>query len=291
MAGTASTMAMPSSTPLAAAQEALAAPVATIEFDAGGASSSNPPPTPKETEVIFGRRLRSGAEPEAALIPLSRVLYCTHQPLQDTGAAILQEWEALEAEHHRLSDWRTQLEERTKAASHQFASERSELERDREDYRKDLQKVFARELEVTRKETRLAKKEVHLDQREEVITELQAKLSAYNKMLEEQRDQQSATVEDLKKVQQGLNDRASSVALAEENLKEKDASLDKRATDLAWREKDLAFREEMLERRDKLLADYELEVEEKEQTIGERVASSRRRRRRRWPQSPRLWRR
>jgi hypothetical protein len=49
--------------------------------------------------------------------------------------------------------------------------------------------VFARELEVTQKEKRLAKKEVHLDQREEVIRELQAKLNAYNKMLEEQRDQ------------------------------------------------------------------------------------------------------
>jgi hypothetical protein len=200
-ATTASMTAMPSSTPSAAAEEAPAAPVATIEVDAGGASSSNPPPTPEEMEVIFRRQLRSGAEPEAASIPLSRVLSRAHQSLQETGAAILREWEVLEAEHQRLNDWRTQLEERTKAASHQFASERSELERDRKDYRKDLQKVFARELEVTRKETRLAKKEVHLDQREEVITKLQAKLSAYNKMLEEQRDQQSAAVENLKKVQ------------------------------------------------------------------------------------------
>jgi hypothetical protein len=39
---------------------------------------------------------------------------------------------------------------------------------------------------VIRKEKRLAKKELHLDQREEVISELQAKLNAYNKMLEEQ---------------------------------------------------------------------------------------------------------
>jgi hypothetical protein len=71
-------------------------------------------------------------------------------------------------------------------------------------------------------------------------------------------------------VQQGLDDRASSLALAEENLKEKDASLDKRAADLAWREKDLAFREEMLERRDKLLANYELEAEEKERALEEK---------------------
>jgi hypothetical protein len=40
-----------------------------------------------------------------------------HQVLNDTGAAILREWEALEAEHKRLSDWHTQLEERTKSAS------------------------------------------------------------------------------------------------------------------------------------------------------------------------------
>jgi hypothetical protein len=89
-------------------------------------------------EVFFGRRLRSGAEPEAAPVPLPRVLSRAHQTLQETKAAILREWEALEAEHQCLSNWRTQLEERTKAASHQFAFERSELERDRKDYRKDL---------------------------------------------------------------------------------------------------------------------------------------------------------
>jgi hypothetical protein len=73
------------------------------------------------------------------------------------------------------------------ATSRQFAFERSELERDRKDYKMDLQKVYARELEVARKEKRLAKKEEHLDQREEVVMELQAKLSAFNKILEEQR--------------------------------------------------------------------------------------------------------
>jgi hypothetical protein len=45
--------------------------------------------------------------------------------------------------------------------------------------------VYTRELEVDRKEKRLAKKEEHLDQREEVVTELQVKLDAFNKILEE----------------------------------------------------------------------------------------------------------
>jgi hypothetical protein len=123
------------------------------------------PPTLEETEVVFGRQLRSGTEPEAAPVPLPRVLSRAHQALHETEVVILREWEALEAEHQRLSDWRTQLEERTKAASRQFAFERSELERDRRDYKKDLQKVYARELEASRKEKRLAKKEEALNQR------------------------------------------------------------------------------------------------------------------------------
>jgi hypothetical protein len=89
-------------------------------------------------ELVFGRRLRSGAEKEATPVPLPRMLSHAHQVLSDTGAAILREWEALEAEHQRLSYWRTQLEKRTKTASRQFISERSQLERDRKEYKRDL---------------------------------------------------------------------------------------------------------------------------------------------------------
>jgi hypothetical protein len=51
--------------------------------------------------------------------------------------------------------------------------------------------------------------------------ELQAKLDAFNKILEEQRAQQTAAVESLQRLQRELDDRASSIALTEENLKEK----------------------------------------------------------------------
>jgi hypothetical protein len=71
---------------------------------AWGASSSIPSPTQEETEVIFGRRLRSGVEPEAAPVSLPRVLSRAHEALQETEAAIRREWEALESEHQRLSD-------------------------------------------------------------------------------------------------------------------------------------------------------------------------------------------
>jgi hypothetical protein len=119
----------------------------------GGTSSSNPSPTPEEMEVVFGQRLRSGAEEEAAPIPLPRMLSRAHQVLSDTGAAILREWEALDAKHQRLSDWRT------RTASRQFISERSQLERDRKEYKKNLQKMYARELEAHRREKKVAKRE------------------------------------------------------------------------------------------------------------------------------------
>jgi hypothetical protein len=106
-AATTSTTVMPSSTPSTAVEEATAAPATAIEVDAGRASSSNPPPTPEETEVIFGRRLQSDAEPEATLVPLPRVLSRAHHALEETEAVILREWEAFEAKHQRLSDWRT----------------------------------------------------------------------------------------------------------------------------------------------------------------------------------------
>jgi hypothetical protein len=114
------------------------APTPDTGGDAGGVFSSNPPPALEDMKVVFGRRLRSGAEQEAAPVPLPRMLSRAHQVLNDTKAAILWEWEALEAEHQRLSDWRTQLEEHTKTASRQFASEQSQLERDHKEYKRDL---------------------------------------------------------------------------------------------------------------------------------------------------------
>jgi actin-related protein len=106
--------------------------------------------------------------------------------------AIRQEWEAIETEHQRLGDWCTQMEERTKAVSCQFASEWAEFEQEREDFKEDIRKVSDREEEVTQKEKSLARKEVRLGKREEVITALHDKLKAYNTVLEKQRDKQAA---------------------------------------------------------------------------------------------------
>jgi hypothetical protein len=199
------------------------------------------------------------------------VLSRAHQALRETEAAILREWEALETERQRLGDWCTQLEEHTKAVSCQFASERSEFAHGCEDLKEDLEKVIEREREATWEEKRLVQRKERLDQREVVITEFHEKLKAYNAMLEKQRDKQTATEEALQKLQQELVDTAGKISLGEENLKAKDASLEERAMGLIRQEKDLAWREEMWERWDKLLAEHELEAEEKEKNLEERV--------------------
>jgi chromosome segregation ATPase len=266
--------AAPASGGVAAAEEVPAGgsvPTLDTRGDAGGASNSIPLPAPEEMEVVFGRRLRSGAEQEAAPVPLPRMMSRAHQVLSDTGTAILWEWEALEAEHQRLSDWRTQLEERTRSASRQFLSERSQLERDRKEYKRDLQKVCARELEASRREKKVAKREEVVTQWEALTTEYQAKLSSLDQTLEGQRAQRVKAVERLQKWQQELEGKASDAALAEENLKAKEQSLDRRETDLARRETDLVFREEMLTRRGELLAEHELEAKEKERKLEEQI--------------------
>jgi hypothetical protein len=224
------------------------APTLDTGGDAGGTSSSNPLLAPEEMEVVFGQRLRSGAEQEAAPVPLPRMLSRAHQVLSDTRAAILWKWEALEAEHQRLSDWCTQLEERTKTTSCQFISERSQLERDRKEYKRDLQRVCARELEASRREKKVTRREEAVTQREALTIEYQAKLSALDQTLKAQRAQQVKAVERLQKWQQELEGKASDAALDEENLKAKEQSLDWRETDLARRETDLGFREELLTR-------------------------------------------
>jgi hypothetical protein len=115
----------------------------------GGASDSIPLPVLEEPEVILGRRLQTGAGPETMPPPLPQVLSHAHQALRETEAAILWEWEALETKRQHLGDWHSQLEERTQAASYQFALEWSELEHGREDLKEDLKRVLEREREVT----------------------------------------------------------------------------------------------------------------------------------------------
>ena len=60
--------------------------------------------------------------------------------------------------------------------------------------------MYTRELEASWSEKKLARREEVVSQREALATELWAKLSALDKILEEQRIQQTTTVERLQKL-------------------------------------------------------------------------------------------
>jgi hypothetical protein len=124
-----------------------------------------------------------------------------HRVLGETEAAILREWEALEAERQHLRDWRIQLEECTKTASLQFASVRSQLERDCKEYKRDLRRVCERELEASWREKKVARREEVMTQKEGLMVEYKAKLDALNKTIEDQRVRQTETAEELHKWQ------------------------------------------------------------------------------------------
>jgi hypothetical protein len=74
---------------------------------------------------------------------------------------------------------------------------RSQIERDRKEYKKDLQSVCARELEATQRENKVAGREEVVTQREALTMEYQTKLSALDKTLEAQRVQQVKAMERL----------------------------------------------------------------------------------------------
>jgi hypothetical protein len=77
----------------------------------------------EEPEVVLGRRLL----PSTAEIPLPRLIPKCQQAQQELEAGMRREWEKLEAERHRLSNWEVRLGDRMNTVSARYARERAEL--------------------------------------------------------------------------------------------------------------------------------------------------------------------
>ena len=76
------------------------------------------------------------------------------------------EWMLLEAERERLSDWQRYLESRTQTEASRHAHDRAMLDQDRESYKKDLKKVFDREVAVNAREKSAAWREQRIEEEE-----------------------------------------------------------------------------------------------------------------------------
>jgi hypothetical protein len=111
------------------AEEATTAAEAPASEVAGVASTATPPSQEEEPEVVYGRYLL----PRPAKVPLPRLLAKCQQALEELEVGIRQEWEELEAERLRLSNWERRLEDRIKTVSARYAGECAEIAQERED--------------------------------------------------------------------------------------------------------------------------------------------------------------
>jgi hypothetical protein len=81
-------------------------------------------------------------------VPLPRLLVKAQQAMEEPEAGFLREWEKLEAEHLRLSDWERQLVIRIQVVSSRAAEERARFEQEREALREKMGRIIDQEIAV-----------------------------------------------------------------------------------------------------------------------------------------------
>jgi hypothetical protein len=149
----------------AAAPEAAEVPEAVAPEAAEVASTTTPPAQEEEPEVVRGRRLL----PSPAEIPLPRLFAKSQQVQEELEADIRREWEKLEAERLRLSDWENRLGDRIKTVSARYAGERAKLVLEGELLQEQLQEALDREVAAAQRERAAARREKHAIERELVV--------------------------------------------------------------------------------------------------------------------------
>jgi hypothetical protein len=105
------------------------------------ASSVAPPAEEEEPEVVLGRYLL----PSTAEVPLPQLIAKCQQAQLELEAGMRREWEKLETERQRLSDWEVRLGDRINTVSTRYAKERAKLELERELLREGLEEARDRE--------------------------------------------------------------------------------------------------------------------------------------------------
>ncbi|XP_025815376.1 uncharacterized protein LOC112892417 [Panicum hallii] len=147
----------------AAAPEAaeVAAPEAAEEAEGAApgvaevASSASPPAEEVDPEVVLGRRLL----PSTSEIPLPRLIAKCHQAQKELEAGMRREWEKLEVERHRLSDWEVSLGDRINSVSARYAEERAKLVQGRELLQEELEQARVREVAALQQEKEARRRE------------------------------------------------------------------------------------------------------------------------------------
>jgi chromosome segregation ATPase len=198
----------------------------------------------EEPEVVYGRRLL----PKPVKVPFSRLMAKGQRVMEEIVVGLRQEWEELEAERLRLSNWERRLGDRIETVTSRHAEERAQLEQERDDLQEHLQQeaVTAQwERVAVRREAMVIERELAMEERSRVALELTNHAKAALKLIEEQcaalAEREAAVVkgeanltvhrEELATQTQGLQEREASLqereAKVEEFLAERSASIDR----------------------------------------------------------------
>jgi len=171
-----------------------------------------------EPEVVYGRHLLAGS----VEVPLPRVLVMTHRAMEEAEAAFRREWEKLEAERQRLSDWDRHLKNHIQQASSRAADEQAKFEKEREAHHVKVSRIFDREVTVVLREKAVAQKEKEVDQKERSARDTMNTAKAMAKLI----DDEQAT----------LNHREQDLSRREVTVTEEETRLSALRTDLTRRE-------------------------------------------------------
>jgi hypothetical protein len=201
------------------------------------ASTATPPAQEEEPEVVYERHLL----PCLAKVPLPRLLAKSQQALEELEAGIHQEWEELDAECLRLSNWERRLGDHIKIVSARYAGECAELVQEREDLQEQLQKSLDREAAAAQRERAAVRWETQAIEREPVA---EMRMSTA-----EERTKTALELTNQAKVVMGL-------------IKEQEATLTEREAAVVEGEAKLAAHQEEQAARTLRLQEWEAAVEE-----------------------------
>jgi hypothetical protein len=234
------------------------------------ASTAAPPAEEEEPEVVLGRRLL----PSTAEIPLPRLFAKCQQAQKELEAGIRREWEKLEAEHLRLSDWEHRLGDRIKSVSARYADERAKLVLERELLQEQLQQARNREAAAFQRERAATRREAQALEREIAAEEKVLAAADREQTALELADQAKRAAAAVKAQETVLAELAAAAAKKEEWLAAREAEEVARLQELQKREEaveeELAAGSRRLQEREAALQERETKVEE---LLEERSAS------------------
>jgi hypothetical protein len=168
--------------------------------------------------VVYGRHLL----PNPVEVPLPRLLVKAQWAMEEAETGFWREWERLEVERLRLSDWERRLGDRIQVVSSRAAEERAQLEREREVQHEKMRMVIDREMVVATREKAVTRKEMEVELKER---------SACH------------TIDTAKAMAKTINDDRAALNLLEVTVQEEEACFAAHRSDLEAQTRDLEERE------------------------------------------------